>query len=512
MRDVWKSRRGFIFAAAGAAIGLGNLWRFPFQAYKNGGGAFLLPYVVALLTGAIPLMIMELTYGREIRGGSVKAFANLRNRYEIFGWMQVMIPIVVMTFYSAIISVTLVFMVYSLGHAFGMIDWLGDPGPIMGMVVGDAANALDFGAGMSLYILGAVIFVWLANWLVVRRGISAGIEKLSNIFTPLLMVLMVAFMVNAVRLEGASIGLEALFRPDFSKIWDATVWVSAYAQVFFSTTLAVGVMIAYGSYLHKKADVVGSSLITVFMNSAFDIVAGVLVFSTLGYLVANMGVDFESFGTGAGIAFIAFPIAIANMTDNALVQGLLGFVFFFSLFIAGLTSSISMLEAFTAAALDKFNMTRDRLVSLLSVVGFAGSALFATYAGFNYILDIVDAYVGNVVIAGIGLIQVVLISYIFGTAELRRAANAHSDVKIGVWWDVLLKYVTPILLGAVVVTHVIGLFTGLADMEAVDVASNVIFGWGTVVVMMGGATLLYRRRWGVPGRVPRSPRGAKRIV
>lgn len=495
MRENWQSRKGFIFAAAGAAIGLGNLWRFPFQAYKNGGGAFLLPYFVALITCAIPLMIMEYAYGRKIRGGSVKAFAELKKKLEVIGWIQVMVPIVVMTYYSTIIAVSVVFMVYSLGHAFGMVNWLSDPGPIMGMVTGSAKNALDLGAGISIYILIAVVGVWLCNWLIVKKGISGGIEKMSMFFTPMLMVLMVIFMINAVRLNGASIGLDALFKPDFSKIANPSIWVSAYAQVFFSTTLAVGVMIAYGSYLDDKADVVNSAIITVFANSSFDIIAGVLVFSTLGFLVKSMGVEFTSFGTGAGVAFIAFPIAISTMSTNVVIQGLLGFVFFFCLFIAGLSSSISMLESFATAALDKFKITREKLVSIISIVGFIGSACFASYAGFNFILDIVDAYVGNIIIAGLGLVEVILISYIYGTAKLREEANAYSDFRVGKWWDYLLRYFTPLLLGAVVITNLFNIITGLLNQDAVGRLSNIIFGWGIVVIMIGASVIFYKRKW-----------------
>ncbi|MBU3189943.1 sodium-dependent transporter [Clostridium bowmanii] len=495
MRENWKSRKGFIFAAAGAAIGLGNLWRFPFQAYKNGGGAFLLPYFVALITCAIPLMIMEYAYGRKIRGGSVKAFSKLKKKLEIVGWIQVMVPIIVMTYYSAIIAVAVVFMVFSLGHAFGIINWLSDPGPIMGMVTGSAKNALDLGAGMSIYILIAVIVVWICNWLIVKKGISGGIEKMSMIFTPLLMVLMIIFMINAVRLKGSAIGLEALFKPDFSKILVPSIWVSAYAQVFFSTTLAVGVMIAYGSYLDDKADIVNSAIITVLANSSFDLIAGVLVFSTLGYLVSNMGVEFTSFGTGAGVAFIAFPIAISTMSTNVVIQGLLGFLFFFCLFIAGLSSSISMLESFTTAALDKFDVSREKLVSIISIVGFCGSACFASYAGFNYILDIVDAYVGNIVIAGLGLAEVILVSYIYGTSKLREEANAYSDFKVGIWWDYLLKYFTPLLLGAVVITNLFNIITELLKKDTAGVVSNIVFGWGTVIIMIIASFVFYKKKW-----------------
>lgn len=247
--------------------------------------------------------------------------------------------------------------------------------------------------------------------------------------------------------------------------------------------------------LEKKADVVKSACITVLANASFDLIAGVLVFSMLGYLVASIGIEFTSFGTGAGVAFIAFPIAISTLSGNVFIQGLIGFVFFFCLFIAGLTSSISMLESFATAALNKFKIGRDKLVTIISLFGFVGSVCFASYAGFNYILDIVDAYVGNIVIAGIGLIEVVLISYLYGTEELRQQANEFSDFKVDKWWDFLLKYFTPLLLGAVVVTNIIGMFRGLLSMDTVSVILQAVFDWGTVLIMIGASIVFYKRKW-----------------
>lgn len=497
MRDQWNSRTGFLFAAIGAAVGLGNLWRFPFQAYKNGGGAFFLPYFVAIITCAVPLMIMEYTYGRRIRGGSTKAFAKLKKKFEIIGWVQVMVPIIVMMFYSTIISISVVFMIYCIGHTFGMVNWMSNPGPLLGAITGQAQNAFDFASGFSLYMLGAVVVVWFANWAIVRQGISGGIEKASKVFTPLLMILMIIFMINSMRLEGASIGLNALFTPDFSKILNPSIWVAAYAQVFFSTTLAVGVMIAYGSYLGEKQDIVNNSFITVLSNSSFDIIAGITVFSTLGFLVNKQGVSFDSFGNGAGVAFIAFPIAISTMSSNILVQGILGFLFFFCLFIAGISSSISMLEAFNTAALDKFKISRKKLTNIISIAGFIGSATFATYCGFNYILDLVDSYVANYVIATLGLVEVIAISYIFGTEKLREDANQYSDFKVGKWWDYLLKYFTPILLGITVISNFVSGIMKMFGMDSVTLMSNVVFGWGTVVLMIGVAIVFCKRPWQV---------------
>lgn len=487
-RELWKSRKGFIYAAVGAAIGLGNLWRFPFQAYKNGGGAFFLPYIVALFTCGIPLMILECQLGRKVRGGSTKAFRILGKKYEWFGWLQVMIPIVVMMFYCTIISVAVVFMIWSLGHMLGIVNWMSEPGKLMEVIAGNASGPFDLAAGISKYMLCFILVVWFSNWIIVKKGISEGIEKCSKIFTPLLMVLMLIFMVNSLRLQGATIGLNALFTPDFKKILNPSIWVAAYAQVFFSTTLAVGVMIAYGSYIPEKWDVVNSSFITVLANASFDIISGITVFSTLGYLVNSMGIEFNSFGNGAGIAFIAFPIAISTITSNYIVQGLIGFIFFFCLFIAGLSSSISMLEAFATGALDKFKISREKLVGIISFIGLLGSACFSTYAGFNYILDIVDSHVGNYIIATLGLVEVILVCKYYGVDKIRVEANVYSDFKIGRWFDILLKYVTPVLLGITVITNLI---KGIKTMNL----GNLVFGWGTILLMVICATVFYKKAW-----------------
>ncbi len=500
MRDTWSSRSGFLFAAIGAAIGLGNLWRFPFQAYKNGGGAFFLPYFIALLTCAIPLMIMEYSYGRIVKGGSTKAFTKLNKKLEIFGWIQVMVPLVVIMFYSAIISISLIFMVGCISYAFGNTSFLNmtDPGAFMGLVTGSAENAFDFASGISIYMLIAVVFVWIFNAVIVSKGISGGIEKVSKIFTPILMVLIIVFMFRVLFLDGAAIGLDALFKPDFSKITDPSVWIAAYSQVFFSTTLAVGVMIAYGSYLGEEDDIVNNSLITVFSNASFDIIAGITVFSTLGFLVQSTGADFESFGTGAGVAFIAFPIAISTMSDSVFIQGMLGFAFFLCLFVAGISSSISMVESFNTAVLDKFDIDRKKLTKYVSIVGLAGSALFSTYCGFNYILDIVDQYTANYIIATLGLVEVIAIGYIFKTEKLREEANRSSDFKIGVWWDYLLKYFTPVLLGITVILNFVTGIAKVANLEGVDLWSNIIFGYGTIALMIGVAFIFYKKPWRVP--------------
>ncbi len=168
-RDQWLSRKGFIFASVGAAIGLGNLWRFPFQAYNNGGGAFLLPYFFALLTAGIPLMILEYGFGSRMRGGSAYSFSRLSRKFEFLGWWQVMIPLLVMMFYSSIVAWSLNYMVYSIN-----LGWGDNPGKFFGVDFLHVTDSPFELGGVNWSILGTTAIVWFGNWFITRNGISWG--------------------------------------------------------------------------------------------------------------------------------------------------------------------------------------------------------------------------------------------------------------------------------------------------------------------------------------------------
>lgn len=484
-RDQWVSRRGFIFAAVGAAIGLGNLWRFPFQAYNNGGGAFLFPYLFALLTAAIPLMIMEYGFGNKMRGSATLAFRKLGKKWEWIGWWQVMIPLVVVMFYSTIVSWSLNYMVYSITQAWGS-----NPGKFFGVDFLHVTNSPWNLGGINWTIMFSTMIVWFANWYITKKGISGGIEKAAKVFTPMLMVLMLVFMVRGLTLKGATVGLNYLFKPDFGQLLDPRIWVAAYGQVFFSTTIAVGVMIAYASYLPKKSDIVNNAFITVLSNSSFDLIAGITVFSTLGFVAHSAGVPFTEVAEGGpGIAFVAFPQAISQMPA---FQVALGVLFFLCIFVAGLSSSISMLESFTSAALDKFNISRGKLITIISIIGFAGSALYTTGAGV-LILDIVDHFVGSYGIALCGLIEAIVLGYFFGTKKMRAHVNKYSDFKIGIWWDIAIKYLTPIVLGYMFISNIIKELRtpyGGYPMSAV-----IVMGWFVAIGMLAVGIYFSCKPW-----------------
>ncbi|OPJ55304.1 sodium-dependent transporter [Alkalithermobacter paradoxus] len=487
-RDQWNSRIGFLMGAVGAAIGLGNLWRFPYQAYSSGGGAFLIPYFFALLTAGIPLMIMELGFGSKMRGAAPLAFRKLGRKWEFLGWWQVMIPLVVMTFYSCVIawSLNYLFMSFNLG-------WGSNPG---GFFIEDflklSSSPWEFG-GLRVNILIAVVIIWIINYMIVRKGISGGIEKACRFIMPLLAVLMIIMTVRGVTLPGSKYGLNYLLNPDFSKILDHRVWISAYSQVFFSTTLAVGVMIAYSSYLPEKSDIVNNAHITVFANASFDFLAGLCVFGLLGYYAYSSNTNFSDVMTnGAGLAFVAFPTAISNLPMNDFLKSLFGFTFFFALIIAGISSSVSMLEAFASAILDKYNIKRDNLIKFICIFGFFGSAMFATRAGV-FLLDIVDHFVGNYGIALIGLVETIVLGYIYTAEKMKDDVNEYSDIKVGTWWVFCIKYVTPVALTYLFIQNIVSEFK--SPYGGYPISSLVVFGGSIAIGIFIISHILARKPW-----------------
>lgn len=488
IRDQWGSRFGFIMATVGAAVGLGNLWRFPFMAYQNGGGAFLLPYFVALLTAGVPLMILEFGLGHKMRAGNTLAFARLGRKWEWLGWWPTMIPLIVMCFYSAVIAWAINYFVFSFTKGWG-----DNPGDFFGgQFLGVSSGPWDLG-GMRWTIAAAVILVWLANYIITKNGISGGIEKACKVITPLLAVLMLIMTIRGLTLTGAAQGLNWFLKPDFSKIANGSVWIAAYSQVFFSTTLAVGVMVAYASYLPKKSDIVTNSFITVFSNASFDFLAGLCVFSILGYASYASGLPIDKIiAAGPGIAFVAFPNAINLLPGGPLVQAIFGALFFFCLIIAGISSSISMVESFASAALDKYKIPRKKMIGRICIFGFMGSMLFATGAGVH-ILDIVDHFVGNYGIALIGLVEVIVLGYVYKTEKMRPEVNLYSDMKVGLWWDVLIKYVTPLLLGYMFIQNIIQEFK--KPYAGYPLSALIAFGWTIAIGILVIAIYLSKRPW-----------------
>ena len=484
-RGAFSSRRVFILAAIGSAVGLGNIWRFPYVAYENGGGAFLLPYLVALLTAGIPFLLLDYAIGHRYRGSAPLSFARLRRGTEGLGWWQVGICFVIAVYYAAVLSWALRYTVFSLDRAWGS-----DPEAFF---FGEFLQAGDVGVTADVVpgVLVPLALVWLAVLGIMALGVQRGIGVTSLIFIPVLVLAFAALVVQALLLPGAGAGLDALFTPDWSALASASVWAAAFGQIFFSLSVGFGIMITYASYVSRREDMVGSGLVVGFSNSGFELLAGIGVFAALGFMAQANGVAVGEVASGGiGLAFIAFPTIISQAPAGAL----LGVLFFGSLVIAGITSLVSVIEVVISAVRDKFDT--GRLTATLAVVvpsAVLSLVLFSTTSGI-YVLDVVDHFVNQYGILVVALVSMLVVAWALRALPgLSEHLNVHGRPRVGTGWRVLTSVVAPAGLAIV-------LYNALGDdleapYEGYPTWLLLVFGWLMVVALPLLGFVLARLPW-----------------
>jgi len=438
-REKWNSQLGFLLAAIGAAIGLGNIWRFSYLVYENGGGAFLVPYGIALLTTGIPLMILEYGFGHNKHGSSVLAFAKVGRKYEWFGWwMPVFVMFGIMLYYSVIIGWCINFSIYSIG-----LQWGKNTEHFFVHEFLKRSSGVDVLGSVRPGILLSTLSVWALSWFVCSKKINHGIEKACKIFMPLLLILIAVLVFWGITLDGAREGILWYLKPDWSKLANTKVWIEAFGQIFFTLSICFGIMITYASYLPDDADIVKNAYITSFANCGFSLFSGFAVFSVLGYMAKAKGVPIEEvIKSGPTLAFVVYPEAINNLP---MLNSLFGFIFFFALVIAGFSSAISLIEGMTAAIIDKFDVERKIVVPVLCISGFLGSILFCMEGGL-YWLDIVDHFINQYGLMLAGLIEAIIIGWIVKASVLRNQVNSVKGVHLSGVWDKLVKFFIPAVL------------------------------------------------------------------
>lgn len=496
-RSQWGTRLGFLLAAMGSAIGLGNIWRFPATAFENGGGAFFLPYLFALLTAGIPLLILEFTIGHKYRGSAPRSYGKISKGMEWIGWWQVAVSFVISTYYPIIIAWAIMYSYFSIGQS-----WENNPdGPTM-FFVSDYLQLADPGVFGSIVpsVLLPLIAVWAIVLFFLGRGVKKGIEVANKIFIPALIVIFLLIVVRALTLPGALQGLNAFFAPDWSKIADGSVWVAAYGQIFFSLSIAFAIMITYSSYLPKKSDITNNAFITGFANSSFELLAGIGVFATLGFMAmqSNQEVS-EVVSGGVGLAFMVFPEIISQMP----MAGLFGFLFFASLVLAGLSSMISISETYIAGVQEKFNVSRGKAIAFGGGLAALISLFFANQGGLN-LLDTVDHFINSYGVALSGLFEVVAIAWFAKSLkDFQSHADGISDIKLGLWWRACLGVITPIVLGFMMIQNLRAELIGTVDEETgirsfyggypIEFLFN--FGWIVAIGAMFAGALLTLKKW-----------------
>ncbi len=438
-------------AAVGSAVGLGNVWRFPYVCYDNGGGAFLIPFFVAIFTAGIPLLILEFSVGHWARSAPPKAFAEVGKKWEWAGWLTVLMPFVVATYYVVVMAWCFSYMVYSID-----LRWGSSAGGFFSNFLGDTGSPIVIG-GISLPILLGLIAVWVCIFLILYKGVKR-IGKIVALTVPIPTILLIILTIRGLTLPGAMEGISYYLTPDFSRLGDVNVWLAAYAQVFFSFSLAQGIMITYASFLKKKSDLTNNAFIIALADAGTSFLAGFAVFSVVGYLAVSQGIGIDTLGSqiaGPNLTFITYPTAISLLPFAA---AFFGMIFFIALLTFGIDSAFSMIEPISASVNSKWRIPKAKATAIMCTLGFFLSLIFATGGGL-YLLEIIDHFIANFGLVSIGLLECLIFGWMFKLYRLREHANETSDILLGRWWDILIKFIIPgilaILLAFAIVNNVI---------------------------------------------------------
>lgn len=348
-RGVWGSKLGFILAASGSAIGLGNIWRFPYVVGENGGAAFVLIYLAFVFLIGAAVMLAELALGRFSERNPVGAFkaAAPGTPWHIIGMIGVITGVAILSFYSVIAGWTVSYFFRTITGTFAGEFTADQSNEMFGALVGNPVSSIGL---LGLFLLMTAVIVW--------RGISGGIELVTKVLMPLLFLILVLLAARAVTLSGAGAGLSFYLAPDFSKI-TAQTFPAALGQAFFSLSLGMGAMITYGSYISKKENLFTSAGIVCFFDTAIALLAGLIIFPAL----FHAGLSPTS---GVGLVFQVLPTLFAEMPAGQLF----GALFFLLLAIAALTSTISLLEVPVSFVIDEWGWKRSRAVAVVTLATF----------------------------------------------------------------------------------------------------------------------------------------------
>ncbi|MCD0186825.1 sodium-dependent transporter [Acinetobacter sp. PW68] len=481
-RESWSARSGFIIAAIGSAVGLGNIWRFPYVAYENGGGAFLIPYLIAIFAAGLPLLFLDYAVGHKYRKAPPTAYKKLMNS-EALGWWQVMVTLLIGIYYASVLSWAGSYMFYSIGQQWGT-----DTEKFFFTSYLQNGEGLAFGFVPTLFI--GLVIVWAVVMFILYGGVKKGVELSNKIFIPLLLILFSILVVQALRLPGAVDGLNAFFTPNWEAMTNYKVWLAAFGHIFFSLSVGFGIMLTYSSYLKRKTNLTGSGLVVALANSSFEILAGIGIFAALGFMAYSAGSSVDDVVSGGiGLAFIAFPKIISSLGAGG---DLFGILFFASLTVAGVTSMVSILQVPIAAFQDKLGWSRKRAVTIIA----GGSAivstiLFSTHSAITFV-DIIDYFANNIGIVGGGLLSIILVTWFRRPLlkELQQHVNQYSSIKLGWGWNFLLTIVTPLSLLVALALTLKSIFAEGYGGYPLHILLTV--GGGTVALFIIGAVLFSR--------------------
>ena len=435
----WDSNLSFVLAIIGSAVGLGNIWRYPYVLYSNGGGAFYIPYIVAILVLAMPFLILEFGVGYNFKSSFAKGITNINPKFQFFGWFLPVIIFLMTIYYSTILGWNGIYFFLSFFKGWGA-----DPNMFLSHSVLHASASLGDITTFVPLVGISILVCWLIVWYVSHKKVSSGLSNISLYFIPLLFIIMIFIVVFSLTLPGASIGLNQLLSPDWSILGNFSVWMAAFGQIFFSLSIGLGISFTYVSYTKDDVNLISSVGYVILGNSLFENFAALGVFSILGYMSYQSGVPIsEIVSQGTTLIFVAYP-TVFNLLGN--IAFFMGPLFFLTIFISGITSMLSSFEVFSSSIQNKFNISRKNAVTILCIVGAALSMVFATAPG-EFLVQVTDEFVNEIALVISVFIECLIFSWVFDLKKLSDFFNRqHNILKLGRWWIVTLRYILPIVL------------------------------------------------------------------
>ena len=435
-RGSFTNKLGFVLAAAGSAVGLGNLWRFPYLAAKYGGGIFLLVYIVLAVTFGFAMMITEIALGRKTRLSAIGAYQSLDKRFRLLGYLACAVPFIITPYYCVIggwvLKYFTVFVTNNVSAACAddyFTNYIAQPG----------APVLFF----LIYVALGVVVVML--------GVDSGIEKASRIMMPILIVMTVFISIFSMMQPGAMEGVKYYLLPDFSR-FSATTVMAALGQLFYSMSLAMGIMITYGSYMKKENHMEQSVRQIELFDTGIAFMAGMMIIPTV---FAFSGGSEEALGKGPGLMFVTLPKVFGSMKFGTAV----GAVFFLLVLFAALTSSISLTETLVSIIRDKLGWERKKaslvVLVFISAIGIPVSLGFGVWdfiapMGMS-LLDFCDFISNSVLMPVVAFMTCIFVGYVIKPKALIEEVEVNGPFKMKKFYTIMIKYIAPVCLVVILV-------------------------------------------------------------
>lgn len=416
------TRIGFLFATLGSVIGLGVIWGFPMIMAKNGGGSYLIAYVVALIILGIPLLIAEFMIGKHFQGSAPFSLKKITKNARWIGWSAVLLNFFTMLFYTVIAA-------WALGYLimFAAGNYAGN------------TTALFSNFIASPYVLILTIIFWIAVFSVLRLGIKKGIERVVKFLIPALWIILIALMINSLMLPGAIDGVVHYMSPNGEVLLNPVTWMQAFGQVFFTLSLAAGIMIVYGSHMRKDQNMVEDAFAIGFASTLFAVLISIVIFATLFAFSTPIS-------SGGDLVFVSLPLLFQNMAFGQF----LGILFFALLVIAAFSPTVSSLEGFTSSLMDKLHFSRSKATLFILIIGASLSMFFALMTQY-----IDSAYVIVLMILPvIGIAELLVFAHHKNFPAIAKEHIKNKDYRK--FWTFCVKYLAPAILFVLIVSTIAG--------------------------------------------------------